>query len=128
MKREGRGRSRHFNRLCTSSEHHSDILDTFYSVFPEFIFRHRISKGTKIETSDMIATSPAASDPSAERQIGLIGAGPGGLAAGMLLAASGLDVTIHEAQPVVGGRTRRTTVGDFAFDTGPTFFMMTTQP
>ena len=72
----------------------------------------------------MIATVPGASSTPNEQHIGMVGAGPGGLAAGMLLAAAGLDVTIHEAQPVVGGRTRRTTVGDFGFDTGPTFFMM----
>ena len=72
----------------------------------------------------MTATSAEQARGSNGRSVGLIGAGPGGLAAGMLLAASGVDVTIHEAQPVVGGRTRRTTVGDFAFDTGPTFFMM----
>ena len=42
----------------------------------------------------------------------------------MLLAHAGADVTIHEARPRLGGRTRRTQVGDFAFDTGPTFFMM----
>ena len=42
----------------------------------------------------------------------------------MLLASSGADVVIHEAQPVVGGRTRRLEVGAYSFDTGPTFFMM----
>lgn len=72
----------------------------------------------------MIASSPQRKNSSSPSQVGLVGAGPGGLAAGMLLAAAGVDVTIHEAQPIVGGRTRRTTVGDFAFDTGPTFFMM----
>ena len=56
--------------------------------------------------------------------IGVIGTGPGGLSAAMLLAKSGARVTMYESQPVVGGRSRRTTVGDFAFDTGPTFFMM----
>lgn len=75
----------------------------------------------------MIATHPAVNRNSTSRSgtsIGVIGAGPGGLATAMLLAHAGADVTIHEAQPVIGGRTRRTTVGDFAFDTGPTFFMM----
>lgn len=56
--------------------------------------------------------------------IGVIGAGPGGLSAAMLLANAGADVHLYEAQPVVGGRSRRTQVGDFSFDTGPTFFMM----
>lgn len=56
--------------------------------------------------------------------IGVIGAGPGGLSVAMLLANAGADVHIYEAHPVIGGRSRRTQVGDFAFDTGPTFFMM----
>lgn len=60
--------------------------------------------------------------------VGVVGAGPGGLATAMLLAASGMQVTIYEAQPVVGGRTRRLEFGPedrrFAFDCGPTFFMM----
>ena len=71
----------------------------------------------------MIATSSTTSRTSSPR-IGIVGAGPGGLATAMLLAHAGADVTIHEAQPIVGGRTRRITMGDFAFDTGPTFFMM----
>ena len=71
----------------------------------------------------MIAPLPS-SKTADKPSIAIVGAGPGGLAAGMLLARAGADVTIHEAQPVIGGRTRRTEVGDFAFDTGPTFFMM----
>ncbi len=56
-------------------------------------------------------------------QVLIIGAGPGGLASAMLLAASGCDVTILERQDRVGGRT--TTFGDdgFKFDLGPTFFL-----
>ncbi len=58
-----------------------------------------------------------------------MGAGPGGLAAAVLLAASGAKVTIFESQEQVGGRTARITSraanGDeYHFDTGPTFFMM----
>ena len=56
--------------------------------------------------------------------IAVIGSGPGGLSTAMLLASSGAKVTVYESLPVIGGRTRRTTLGDFAFDTGPTFFMM----
>jgi len=56
--------------------------------------------------------------------VAIIGAGPGGLAAAMQLAASGLSVTVYEAQDRLGGRTRRITAGEFAFDCGPTFFMM----
>ncbi|MBI1190238.1 MAG: phytoene desaturase [Tepidisphaera sp.] len=56
--------------------------------------------------------------------VAIIGAGPGGLAAAMLLAASGLKVRVYEAAPTIGGRTSRIRSGDFSFDRGPTFFMM----
>lgn len=65
--------------------------------------------------------------PSGSRRsdsVAVVGAGPGGLAAALQLAAAGLDVTIYEAQPEIGGRSRRIMLGDFAFDCGPTFFMM----
>ena len=57
-------------------------------------------------------------------RIGIVGAGPGGLASAMILAHAGAEVVIHEAQPQVGGRTRALEVGPYRFDTGPTFFMM----
>ena len=57
-------------------------------------------------------------------KIAVVGAGPGGLAAAVLLAARGLDVTIYEACPEIGGRTGRVRLGEFAFDLGPTFFLM----
>jgi phytoene desaturase len=38
------------------------------------------------------------------KRVIIIGAGPGGLATAMLLAKRGLDVTILEKQPRVGGR------------------------
>lgn len=63
-----------------------------------------------------------------DQTIAIIGAGPGGLAAAMLLAASGARVKVYEAQPHIGGRTSRITLqgdsGDFHFDLGPTFFLM----
>ncbi len=59
-----------------------------------------------------------------QNTVAVIGSGPGGLAAAMLLAASGISVTLYEARSVVGGRTRRISSGDFHFDCGPTFFMM----
>ncbi|HEY0795276.1 MAG TPA: phytoene desaturase family protein [Acidisarcina sp.] len=59
----------------------------------------------------------------AHRKVVIVGAGPGGLAASMLLAKSGVDVTIVEKQPRVGGRTSTLTQDGFKFDTGPTFFL-----
>jgi phytoene desaturase len=57
-------------------------------------------------------------------RIAVIGAGPGGLATAVLLAARGLDVTCYEARDRIGGRTSRLTAGDYHFDLGPTFFLM----
>ena len=51
----------------------------------------------------------------------IVGAGPGGLTAGMILAHRGFDVTILEKHDRVGGRNGELKVGDFSFDTGPTF-------
>ena len=57
----------------------------------------------------------------------IIGAGPGGLASAMLLAKAGLDVTVLERLPYVGGRTStqiaKGPAGDYRFDLGPTFFL-----
>ncbi|WP_215192032.1 phytoene desaturase family protein [Exiguobacterium sp. s7] len=59
-----------------------------------------------------------------EKRVAVIGAGPGGLAAAMLLASRGVKVTVFEKQAFVGGRTSRLQVGEFAFDRGPTFLNM----
>ena len=53
----------------------------------------------------------------------IVGAGPGGLAAAILLATSGVDVTVVERRDVVGGRTSTIERNGFKFDTGPTFFL-----
>jgi phytoene desaturase len=53
----------------------------------------------------------------------VIGAGPGGLAAAMLLAASGTKVTLFEKDHAVGGRTKVFAADDYRFDVGPTFFL-----
>ena len=46
----------------------------------------------------------------------VVGAGPGGLAAALLLAAAGASVTILEKDDVVGGRTRTITApGGYRF-------------
>ena len=75
----------------------------------------------------MTRTAPR-SLPQADTTVAIVGAGPGGLAAAMLLAASGARVKVYEAQPHIGGRTSRVTLagdsGDFHFDLGPTFFLM----
>jgi phytoene desaturase len=57
------------------------------------------------------------------KRVIIIGAGPGGLATAMLLAKRGLDVTILEKQPRVGGRTSVIEGDGFRFDLGPTFFL-----
>lgn len=53
----------------------------------------------------------------------IVGAGPGGLAAAILLAKSGVEVTVVEKRPSVGGRTSTIHAAGFRFDTGPTFFL-----
>lgn len=58
------------------------------------------------------------------KKIVIVGAGPGGLTAAMVLAKRGFDVEVFEKEPVVGGRNRELKVGDFRFDVGPTFLMM----
>lgn len=61
------------------------------------------------------------------RRVAIIGAGPGGLAASMLLSARGAEVTVYERHARVGGRSAPidavTSGGNFRFDTGPTFFL-----
>lgn len=57
------------------------------------------------------------------KKIVVVGAGPGGLAASMLLANAGLDVTLLEKQDQVGGRTGQIKQDGFTFDIGPTFFL-----
>ncbi len=60
---------------------------------------------------------------SDERSVVIIGAGPGGLAASILLAAAGVRVRIVERLPIVGGRTSSIESDGFRFDLGPTFFL-----
>ena len=59
-----------------------------------------------------------------KRSVSIVGAGPGGLAAALLLAREGLQVTVFEKSDAVGGRTRTVTApGGYRFDIGPTFFL-----
>lgn len=53
-----------------------------------------------------------------------MGAGPGGLAAALLLSHKGHTVTVLEKSAVVGGRNAALKLGPYTFDTGPTFHLM----
>lgn len=57
------------------------------------------------------------------KKIGIIGAGPGGLAAGMVLSKRGYEVHLFEKDDQVGGRSKELILGDYHFDVGPTFLM-----
>lgn len=57
------------------------------------------------------------------RKAVIVGAGPGGLAAAILLAKSGVKVTVVEKCATVGGRTSTLQQDGFRFDVGPTFFL-----
>lgn len=57
------------------------------------------------------------------KRIVIIGAGPGGLSAAILLARAGVKVTVFERLPHVGGRTSTFSADGFHFDHGPTFFL-----
>jgi phytoene desaturase len=59
-----------------------------------------------------------------KKRVIVVGAGPGGLAATMLLASRGYDVTVLEKRDDVGGRNAAMRVGGFTFDVGPTFLLM----
>jgi phytoene desaturase len=57
------------------------------------------------------------------KRVVIVGAGPGGLATAMLLARSGIHVTVVEKHGRVGGRTSTLEQDGFKFDIGPTFFL-----
>ncbi len=58
------------------------------------------------------------------KKIIIVGAGPGGLTAGMLLSHRGFEVEILEKEPKVGGRNASIEAEGYKFDVGPTFLMM----
>lgn len=59
------------------------------------------------------------------KSVSIIGSGPGGLAAAMILSSRGFKVDVYEKQDYIGGRTSSMTLkDDFTFDMGPTFLMM----
>jgi len=61
---------------------------------------------------------------SNSKHIVIVGAGPGGLCAGMLLSQRGFKVSIFDKNSEVGGRSRPTHMNGYTFDTGPTFLLM----
>lgn len=61
---------------------------------------------------------------ASEKHIIVIGAGPGGLTAAMILAHRGFRVSVFEAKDRVGGRNAAIHLGPYTFDTGPTFLML----
>ena len=60
---------------------------------------------------------------SKRKRVGIVGAGPGGLANALLMAQAGADVTLFERAGRVGGRCSAIEAQGFRFDTGPTFFL-----
>jgi phytoene desaturase len=54
----------------------------------------------------------------------VVGAGVGGLAAAVRLAAAGHDVVVHEAAAAVGGKLGRHERDGFVFDTGPSLLTL----
>jgi phytoene desaturase len=59
-----------------------------------------------------------------KKKVIIIGAGPGGLACGMLLTKNGYNVNFYEQKDYVGGRNGSIQSNGFKFDIGPTFFLM----
>ncbi len=59
-----------------------------------------------------------------KKHVVVVGAGPGGLTAAMILAHRGYQVTVLEKQASVGGRNAALRMNGYTFDLGPTFLMM----
>ena len=56
--------------------------------------------------------------------VSVIGAGVGGMATAIRLAAKGYRVTVYESNTYVGGKLSQIQSGDFRFDAGPSLFTM----
>jgi 1-hydroxycarotenoid 3,4-desaturase len=59
-----------------------------------------------------------------KRRVAIVGAGVGGLAAALRLAAGDFDVTVFERAAAPGGKMREVAIGDYRLDAGPTVFTM----
>ncbi|MEL6264300.1 MAG: 1-hydroxycarotenoid 3,4-desaturase CrtD [Pseudomonadota bacterium] len=74
---------------------------------------------------DALHPAPRGRAPRPRRdRVVVIGAGMGGLAAALRLAADGCDVTVLERAAHLGGKARTIEVGGRAVDAGPTVFTM----
>jgi phytoene desaturase len=60
-----------------------------------------------------------------KKRVVVIGAGMGGLAAAIRLAATGFEVEVFHKHDQVGGRVGRLEAEGFSFDTGPSLLLMT---
>ncbi len=67
----------------------------------------------------------AASSARPNKRVAIVGAGMGGLAAAIRLAAMGFEVEVFEKNARVGGRVGRLEAEGFSFDTGPSLLLMT---
>jgi phytoene desaturase len=74
-------------------------------------------------TADAPAPRISANSTRRAKSLLIVGAGPGGLAASLLLAKAGLNVHVVERMPHVGGRCSAIEADGFRFDLGPTFFL-----
>ena len=70
----------------------------------------------------MLLPHPSGMGTSVAPKVAIIGAGPGGLASALLLAKSGVEVTVFERSSAVGGRNKVFDRDGYKFDLGPTFF------
>ena len=59
-----------------------------------------------------------------QKSVIIVGAGPGGLTAAMILAHRGFKVTVLEKRGQVGGRNGELKLDGYSHDIGPTFLMM----
>lgn len=57
------------------------------------------------------------------KKIAIVGAGPGGLAAGMILSSKGYHVDMYEKDDRIGGRSKRLFLGDYMFSQGPSLIV-----